>query len=86
LDDYALSHIVTKYLFPRVKFLDKKLDLEYSEQKNSVSCFVFGRLPMRKDFNLETYWNEIKKFISDCITKSRSEKTTALRNAFHGEC
>ena len=59
LDDYALSYIATNFLFSKVKFLDKKLDLQYSEQKDSVSSFVLRKLPMRKDVNLETYWNEI---------------------------
>ena len=86
LDNYILSLIATNFLFPRVKFLDYKIDLQYCQRQNTVSHFVLGMLLMRKDVNLQTYWKKIKKYIGRCITRLRSEKTVAIRNAFHGKC
>ena len=86
LDNFLLNLIVTNFLFSRVKFLDNKFDLKYSAKENSVSHFVLGMLPMRTDVDLQMYWNKIKRFISECITRLRSEKTVAIRKAFHGKC
>ena len=55
LDNFLLNIIVTNFLFARVKFLDNKIDLMYSEKENSVSHFVLGMLTMRTDVNLQTY-------------------------------
>ena len=81
----AIHNLTATKLFPRIKFVNKKQDLEYSEDKLSICYNVFKRCHLVYNTSKETFWNKAKKWVQASITRLRSDKCTAIRNTFYGK-
>ena len=81
----AIHNLTATKLFPRIKFVNKKQDLEYSEDKLSICYNVFKRCHLVYNTSKETFWNKARKWVQASITRLRSDKCTAIRNAFYGK-
>ena len=82
----AVHGIVISHLFPRIKFFNKDRDFEFTDTVGSICHFVFSRCnlvfhPNQKEF----LWEKAKKWVMVDITRLRSDKCTAIRNAFYGK-
>ena len=82
---YAVHAVVASQLFPRVKFLDRKKDLDYSEQEGTICKFVMERCNISLNLDSKAFWDKAKKWVSASIARLRSDKSTSMRNAFHGK-
>ena len=86
INRHTIYNIVANDLFPRIKFLNKEKDLNFSMEKGSVCHYVFhlGKLTYRKNQEA-ALWERAKKWIMRSIAKLRSDKCSAIRNAFYGK-
>ena len=86
INRHTIYNIVANDLFPRIKFLNKEKDLNFSMEKGSVCHYVFhlGKLTYRKNQEA-VLWERAKKWIMRSIAKLRSDKCSAIRNAFYGK-
>ena len=58
----AVYSIIVSDLFPRIKFLDKYKDLEYSSEEGTIRHFVLKRCQLNYDPNQEEIlWEKAKK-------------------------
>ena len=86
INRHTIYNIVANDLFPRIKFLDKTKDLKFSMEKGSICHYVFhlGKLSYKKNQEA-VLWERAKKWIMSSIAKLRSDKCSAIRNAFYGK-
>ena len=78
--------IVANNLFPRIKFLDKTRDLEFSMEEGTICHYLFNMCQLKYDVErMEYVWGKARKWVLSSITRLRSDKCTAIRNAFFGK-
>ena len=53
---HAVQSIVVSDLFPRIKFLDKYKDLEYSSEEGTICHYVLKRCQLNYDQNQEEFF------------------------------
>ena len=83
---YTVHCIVANNLFPRIKFLDKTKDLEFSMEEGTICHYVFHMCNLKYDIErMEYIWGKARKWVLSSITRLRSDKCTAIRNAFYGK-
>ena len=59
---HAVQNIVVSDLFPRIKFLNKNKDLEYSLEEGTICYFVLKKCQLNYDSNQEEIlWEKAKK-------------------------
>ena len=82
----AVHSIVVSNLFSRVKFLDKNKDLDFDMSQGSICHYVFNMCNLKFEENQkEILWEKAKKWVVADITRLRSDKCMAVRNAFYGK-
>ena len=82
----TFHRIVVDHLFPRIKFLDKNEDLEYSNEPGTICHFIFHKCYLQyQSMTEEVLWEKAKKWIKSSITRLRSDKCTAIRNEFYSK-
>ena len=73
-------------LFPRIKFLDKNKDLDFSRENGTICHFVFQTCNLNyKQGDEVVLWGQAKKWIVKNIARLRSDKYSAMRKAFYGK-
>ena len=83
---HAVQNIVMSDLFPKIQFLDKWRDLEYSLEEGTICYFVLKKCQLNYDSNQEEIlWEKAKKQIMFHITRLRSDKMTAMQKEFYNE-
>ena len=82
----AVHSIVVSDLFPRIKFLDKYKDLEYSSEEGTICHYVLNTCQLNYDSNQEEIlWEKAKKWIMSSITRLRSDKSTAMQKELYSK-
>ena len=77
------SIVLANNLFPRIKFLDKTKDLEFSMEEGTICHYLFHMCQLKYDVErMEYIWEKARKWVLSSITRLRSEKCTTIRNAF----
>ena len=78
--------MVLSDLFPRIKFLDKKKDLEYTMKEGSICQYLFCKSKLNYDESQREFlWKKAKGWIQESISRLRSDKSAAVKNAFYGK-
>ena len=85
-DKQTIVTVCSTYLFPRVKFLNKRRDLDYSDKRNSLCQHVIEHCNVPAAIDKVIWWQQNRKHVLATITSLRSNKATALKNAFFGKC
>ena len=81
----VVQAIVTTCLFPRVKFVNRAGDLDYSKNKNSICQFVLTRAKLPADFVESEFWEKAKTWVMRTICRCRSDKANQFRIIFYGK-
>ena len=81
----VVQAIVTTCLFPRVKFVNRAGDLDYSTNKNSICQFVLTRAKLPADFVESEFWEKAKTWVMRTICRCRSDKANQFRIIFYGK-
>ena len=69
-------------LFPRIKFLDKNKDLDFSRENGTICHYVFQTCNLKYNQGEEVVlWGQAK-IDSQNIARLRSDKYSAMRKAF----
>ena len=84
-DKQTIVTVCSTYLFPRVKFLNKRHDLDYSDKRNSLCQHVMEHCHVSPAVDKAIWWQQNRKHVLATITSLRSNKATALKNAFFGK-
>ena len=85
IEKQTIYNVCTNELFPRVKFLNKEHDLQYSEDVKSICHFVMSRCNLGSMVDRKAWWNDHKQDVNYQITQQRNNKIAALRWAFYGK-
>ena len=72
-------------LFPRIKFLDKNKDLDFSRENGTICHYVFQTCNLKYNQGEEVVLWDKKKWIVKNIARLRSDKCSAMRKAFYGK-
>ena len=82
----VIHSVVLSDLFPRIKFLDKKNDLKFSMKEGTICQYLFCQFKLNYDENQrELLWKKARKWIQASISRLRSDKSAAVKNAFYGK-
>ena len=79
-----VNSIVANHLFPRLKFLDKHRDLEFSTKRSDVCGLVLHHCNVPEKEQKE-FWSKNKKHVVLKISRLRSDRSKDLKAAFHGK-
>ena len=85
LERQTINSVCANDLFPRVKFINKGLDMDYSENTRSICQFVMSRCNLSIEINHREWWERNRKHVINTITALRSNKMNALKWAFFGK-
>ena len=78
--------IVVDKLFPRIKFLDKCNDLEFSNKNGTICHFIFNKCGLQYDEKEQvSLWQSAKKWIMTSIARLRCNRCSAIRNEFYSK-
>ena len=80
----VIRSIVSNYLFPRVKFLNRKDDMEYSDEKRDICGFILSHCNLKENEKRD-FWSTYKKYVASTVSKLRCDRTKDMRKAFHGK-
>lgn len=82
---YLVKIAVTTHLFPKIKFIASKEDLDYSADANSISQIILTNLnvPSEPLAQIEC-WAQIKYYVPLYMNRKRTAVILALRNKFKG--
>ena len=83
---HVINAVCSNYLFARVKFVNKRKDLIYSTDPNSICQHVISQCHLAPFVNQKDWWIENAKHVMTTLTSLRSNRATALRLAFFGKC
>ena len=84
-DKQTIVTVCSTYLFPRVKFLNKQRDMDYSDKRNSLCQHVIEHCNVSTGIDKAIWWQQNRKHVLATITSLCSNKATALKNAFFGK-
>ena len=85
IEKQTIYNVCTNELFPRVKFLNKEHDLQYSEDAKSICQFVISRCNLGSMVDKQAWWRNNKKEVNNQITQQRNNKIAAMRWVFYGK-
>ena len=82
----AIQSVVRDKLFPRIKFLDRDKDLEFSLCEGTICHYIFKMCKF--DFSNEEkkiLWEKARTWVITAIVRLRCDKCSSLRDAFFGK-
>ena len=79
IEKQTIHSICTNELIPRVKFINRGYDVEFSENWKSICQFVLSRCNLSSDTNQREFWVRNRKYVINTITTLRSNKSASLR-------
>ena len=100
-DDLTIHFVLKLELFPRLKFINKKVDMEYTTDPKKLCGFMLKhcnvQLIMPKDANKEAFekqlddyrqmwWQNTKKEVTRIYCNLRNNKIKAIEKVFQGKC
>ena len=84
-DKTTVNLVVTEQVFPKVKFVDKDIDLVFSIEKKSICQFVIRLCNLHDDVSLPHWWKPAQKYVSQTINRLRNDRNTAMKWAMLGK-
>jgi len=84
-DQTTVILVVTEWVFPKVKFVDRDIQLMFSTDKHSICQFVSQRCNLHSDISLPHWWKQVNKFVSQSINRLRNDRNTAMKWATLGK-
>ena len=82
---HVINAVCSNYLFARVKFVNKKKDLVFSKDPNSICYHVISQCHLAPFVNQQEWWLENCKHVMTTLTSLRSNRASTLRQAFFGK-
>ena len=82
---HTISTVCNNYLFPRVKFLNNKVDLEFSYNRKSICQHVLERCNLAPSVDKQEWWKHNVKQLAVTMTSLRNNKTCSIRTSFYGK-
>jgi hypothetical protein len=84
-DQTTVTLVVSERVFPKVKFVDRDIDLMFSTEQRSICQFVIGRCNLQTDISLPNWWKQVHKYVSQTINRLRNDRNTAMKWAALGK-
>ena len=81
---HTIATVCTNYLFPCVKFLHHKSDLEFSYNRKSICQHVLEQCNLAPSVNKQEWWNNNVRQLNITFTLMRNNKTRSIRTSFYG--
>ena len=79
----VIHGIVVDKLFPRIKFLDRNHDLEFSQETGTICHYIFNKCGLNCEDNQQgILWRSARKWIMSSIARLRCDRCSAIRNEF----
>ena len=75
---HTISTVCNNYLFPRVKFLNNKVDLEFSYNRKSICQHVLERCNLAPSVDKQERWKHNVKQLAVTMTSLRNNKTRSI--------
>lgn len=75
---------VKEHLFPKIKFINTKTDLQFSNNPNSICRFMAGKL-MVDDKDIETWWANAAITTHTSLKTQRNNVIKNIRRVFMGK-
>ena len=82
---HTISTVCNNYLFPRIKFLNNKVDLDFSYNKKSICQHVLQRCNLAPSVDKQEWWKHNVKQLAVTMTSLRNNKTRSIRTSFYGK-
>ena len=80
-----IQQICANYLWPKMKFIDSKVDLLYSRKNRSICQKVLQQLNLPEETNEEDWWSRHSKYVLSSMTSLRGNRASAIQKAFFGK-
>jgi hypothetical protein len=84
-DITTVNLVVTKAVFPKMKFVDRDTQLVFSNEKNSVYQFVISRCNLHTNISPNEWWKHTQKYVNQTINRLRNDQNTAMKWATLGK-
>jgi hypothetical protein len=84
-DQTTVNLVVTKKVFPKIKFVDRDTQLMFSHEKNSICQYVICCCNLHSDISLPNWWKHVHKFVSQAINRLCNDRNTAMKWATLGK-
>ena len=81
---HTIATVCTNYLFPCVKFLHHKSDLEFSYNRKSICQHVLEQCNLAPSVNKQEWWNNNVRQLNVTFTSMRNNKTHSIHTSFYG--
>jgi hypothetical protein len=75
---------VKEHLFPKIKFINTKTDLQFSNNPNSICRFMAGKL-MVDDKDIETWWGNAAITTHTSLKTQRNNVIINIKHVFMGK-
>ena len=80
-----IKQAVKKVLFPKIKFLGSKDDLEFSVQTNLIAQIILTSLNLPENHNTRNIcWVQVCHLIADYLNSKRTSVVHAIKQKFNG--
>ena len=81
---HIITSICTNYLFPKVKFLNHRTDLDFSYNRKSICQHILHRCNLAPSINKQAWWSHNSKLLMMTLTSLRNNKTRSICSLFYG--
>ena len=82
---YLVKNVVCTHLFPKIKFVTAKQDLDYSMNEHSIAQIILTNLNIPHEPRVQMHcWAQIRFHVPVYMNRRRTAVTFALRNKFKG--
>jgi hypothetical protein len=82
----TVNLVVTKAVFPKMKFVDRDTQLAFSNEMNSVCQFVITHCNLHTDISPNEWWKHTQKYVNQTtINRLRNDRNTAMKWATLGK-
>lgn len=81
----VIQQVCANYLWPKMKFIDRKVDLVYNTKKRSICQKVLQQLQLPEGTDEEEWWSRHLKYVLSSMTSLRGNRASAIQKAFFGK-
>ena len=82
---YLVRNVVCTHLFPKIKFVTAKHDLNYSMDEHSIAQIILTNLNIPHEPRIQMHcWAQNRFHVPQYMNRRRTAVTLALRNKFKG--
>ena len=85
VDKTVIFAACTDTFFPKVKFVNRDLELDWSNDPNTFCQHFIRECNVPEDINQQEWWMKARKHVMTLMSQTRNDRSTATRFAFLGE-